>query len=596
MAEIRGNLTGIRESVKQEISLLFDFPVGQDEFMPYELGLALCRFSAQIRREIALYLSRSGEVLDIAIGQKDNVPLADISQRRNENRLSRVRCIHTHPDGQSVLSDVDISALKSLRLDAICALGANEDGSVAGASVCFLVPDREAGYQPGPIMVTGARSLSHPKWMETILINDQPLAPQEQLTRSETEKVYLIGIDNEASLDELASLAESAGAEVVGRALQQKGSMDPRSYIGSGKAMEVALDVQALGADLVIADDELTSVQLNHLEEITGTRVIDRTTLILDIFALRANTSEGKLQVSLAQLKYRSSHLIGARSALSRLAGGIGTRGPGESKLEMDRRYIRRRIQILSNELKELERQRAVRRKNREQSDVPVVALVGYTNTGKSSLLNRLSGASVFVENQLFATLDAVSRKVTLPDGDVFLLVDSVGFISKLPTDLVEAFKSTLEEAALADVLVIVSDAANPEAEAQRQVVEEVLHDLGATSQPRIEVLNKADIAGQEDQVHIQGALPVSARTGEGLPQLLDAIARILRDNEREYTLFVPFSQYEALNDLHKQGRLIKEEHQDDGTRVTVRLKPVSMMRLSAQYPDLFAMEKRHGA
>ena len=230
---------------------------------------------------------------------------------------------------------------------------------------------------------------------------------------------------------------------VVGRALQTKGAMDPKSYIGSGKALEVALDVQALEADLVIADDELSSVQLGQLEELTGARVIDRTTLILDIFALRAVTSEGKMQVSLAQLKYRSSHLIGARSALSRLAGGIGTRGPGESKLEMDRRYIRRRIQILSEDLKELERQRAVRRKNREQSDIPVVALVGYTNTGKSSLLNRLSGADVYVENQLFATLDAVSRKVTLPDGGSFLLVDSVGFISKLPTDLVEAFKST---------------------------------------------------------------------------------------------------------------------------------------------------------
>ena len=592
MPELRGNLNGIRDSLQKEISLLFDFPVGTGEFLPYELGQALCRFSAQIRREIALYLSRSGEVLDIAIGQKDNVPLADLSQRRNENRLSRVRCIHTHPFGQSMLSDVDISALKSLRLDAICALGANDDGSVAGASVCYLVPDAEVGYKPGPVMVTGVRALGHPKWMDVIAINDQPLAPQEQLTRSETERVYLIGIDSEASLDELASLAQSAGAVVVGRALQVKSSMDPRSYIGSGKALEVALDVQALEANLVIADDELSSVQLNQLEELTGTRVIDRTTLILDIFALRANTSEGKLQVNLAQLKYRSSHLIGARSALSRLAGGIGTRGPGESKLEMDRRYIRRRIQILSDELKELERQRAIRRKNRQQSDIPVVALVGYTNTGKSSLLNRLSGADVYVENQLFATLDAVSRKVTLPDGDVFLLVDSVGFISKLPTDLVEAFKSTLEEAALADVLVIVSDAANPKADAQRKVVEEVLHDLGASHQPRLEVLNKADIAETDKHFAISGAITVSARTGEGIPDLLDAIAKILRDSEREYSLFVPFSQYDALHEMHKLGRLISEEHQDTGTRVTLRLKPVAMMRLRSQYPSLFALDQ----
>ncbi|MDD4080004.1 MAG: GTPase HflX [Eubacteriales bacterium] len=590
MPELRGNLTGIKDSVQKELALLFDFPVGSDEFLPFELAQALCRFSAQIRREISLYLSRSGEVLDIAVGHRDNVPLMDLSQRRNENRLGRVRCIHTHPDGQSHLSDVDISALKSLRLDAICALGASEDGSVAGASVCYLIPD-ETGFIPGPVMVTGARALSHPKWMEAINLNDQAPSP-EQLTQTDIERAYLIGIDSQSSLDELASLADSAGAQVVGRALQAKSGMDPRSYIGSGKALEVALDVQALEADLVIADDELTSVQLAHLEELTGIRVIDRTMLILDIFAQRATTSEGKLQVSLAQLKYRSSHLIGMRSALSRLAGGIGTRGPGESKLEMDRRYIRRRIKILSQELEELERQRAVRRKNRQQSDIPVVALVGYTNTGKSSLLNRLSGAQVNVENQLFATLDAISRKVELPDGDSFLLVDSVGFISKLPTDLVEAFKSTLEEAALADVLVIVSDAANPKAREHRQVVESVLHDLCATNQPRIEVINKADIAVGDSDIGIPGALMVSAHTGEGIEQLLYAVARILRDNEREYRVFVPFSRYDALNELRKQGRILNEEHKDTGTSVVVRLKPVAMMKLSAQYPGLFTPEK----
>ncbi|MDD4133950.1 MAG: GTPase HflX [Eubacteriales bacterium] len=593
MQELRGNLAGIKDSVQKDLSLLFDFPVGTDEFLPYGLAQALCRFSAQIRREISLYLSRGGEVLDIAIGQRDSVPLMDLSQRRNGNRLSRVRCVHTHPDGQSRLSDVDLSALKSLRLDAICALGANEDGSVAGASVCYLLPD-ETGFVPGPVMVTGTRALSHPKWMEAVELNDRAPSP-EQFTQAEIERAYLIGIDTQSSLDELASLAGSAGAKVVGRALQAKSGMDPRSYIGSGKALEVALDVQAQEANLVIADDELTSVQLGHLEELTGARVIDRTTLILDIFAQRATTSEGKLQVSLAQLKYRSGHLIGARSALSRLAGGIGTRGPGESKLEMDRRYIRRRIQILGKDLEELERQRAIRRKNRQQSDIPVVALVGYTNTGKSSLLNRLSGAQVNVEDQLFVTLDAVSRKVDLPDGDSFLLVDSVGFISKLPTDLVEAFKSTLEETALADILVIVSDAANPKAREQHQVVESVLHDLGAVHQPRIEVLNKADIAQGDNGIAVPGALWVSARTGEGVDQLLGAIAQILRDSEREYTVFVSFTQYEALNELRRQGRILIEEHKDTGTRVVVRLKPVAMMKLSAQYPGMFTPEKTDG-
>lgn len=313
----------------------------------------------------------------------------------------------------------------------------------------------------------------------------------------------------------------------MARVLQKKNKPDTATYVGSGKAERLQLDAQAVEADVIIVDDELTGIQTRNLEELTGVKVVDRTTLILDIFAQRAKSGEGKLQVALAQMKYRSTRLIGQGLILSRLGGGIGTRGPGESKLEMDRRRIRERITELRRDLEQLERQRDVRRKNRQKSKIPTVALVGYTNTGKSTLLNLLTDAGVYVQNQLFATLDATSRKVVPDDGGEFLLTDTVGFISKLPHDLVEAFKSTLEEAALADVLVIVSDASNPETPLQRKVVDQVLEELGAVDQPRIDVMNKCDLERQSEP--IPGAIEISAKTGFGIDRLMGAITRELR-------------------------------------------------------------------
>ncbi len=324
-------------------------------------------------------------------------------------------------------------------------------------------------------------------------------------------------------------------------------------------------------ANLIIVDDELTGIQTNKLEELTGLKVIDRTTLILDIFARRANSSEGKLQVELAQLNYNSTRLIGRHQALSRLAGGIGTRGPGESKLEIDRRRIRERMADLRKELKELEQQRAIRRKSRERSQLPVVALVGYTNTGKSTLLNLISGADVYVKNELFATLDAVSRRVELPEGDAFILVDSVGFIRKLPTELVEAFHST-----------------SPDVLMQREVVEQVLQKLGATTQPRIDVLNKSDLHQDDGYPIIPGALRISAATGENIDVLIDKIAQLIRSKERPYLVMVPFSQYVLLNDLRQAGRVLEEKHEDDGTLVKVMLDAAAVGRLSSRYGQVF--------
>lgn len=581
MPDINGNLSGIRNSVIEQLEALYDFQIGGDEFLPEEFAQLLAKHSAALNREIAVYLSRTGDVLSVTVGYIDNVPLEQFNLRRSSERLSMVRCIHTHPGGSAHLSDVDLTALKNLRLDAMCAIGVDEDGRVSGVSAAFLGEGLVVRQTP----VMPLDRLPQAALLEEIELSDRAVFSAGEMTGSQgPERALLVSVDSEKSLDELEALCESAGALVVGRVLQQKSRPDPATYVGSGKAAELSLEAQALDADILVTDDELTSSQTNRLEELTGVHVVDRTTLILDIFAQNAITSEGKLQVELAQLNYRASHLKGQGQAMSRLLGGIGVRGPGESKLEMDRRNIRERINQLKEELKKMERQRGVRRKGRERAGTPVVALVGYTNVGKSTLLNRLTGSDVLVKNQLFATLDAVNRKLEMPDGDSFILVDTVGFINKLPTELIEAFHSTLEEAALADILLIVSDASSPEMKTQRAVVEDVLNTLGANHQPRVEVLNKYDLAlpGVTDQM--PEAFCVSAVNGQGLDELMQHIAGLLRERERQYRLFVPFSEYALINELRKQGRLLDEQHLEDGSVVSVMLDHAAFGRLEAKY------------
>ena len=327
---------------------------------------------------------------------------------------------------------------------------------------------------------------------------------------------------------------------------------------------------QAVRADLVIFDEVLTGAMQKNLEEILRLKVIDRTALILDIFAARASTKEGKLQVEMAQLQYRSQRLLGQGLVLSRLAGGIGTRGPGESKLEVNRRRIRERLTDLNRELEQIDKQRGLRRQSREKGGVPIVALVGYTNAGKSTLFNRLTGANVYVMDQLFATLDSVSRTITLPHGGKALLVDTVGFIRKLPHEVVKAFRATLEEARLADVLVIVSDAADPELLPRHHTVEEVLDSLGATEAPRIDALNKCDLRQTDDDL-LPGAVRLSAATGEGTEALLQRIEQELDAGTEEARLLIPFEKYALLGKLRKLGSVLAQEHTEEGVILTLR-------------------------
>ena len=579
---IDGNKEGIRDSLLAQMETLYDLDLSAEMFAPAELLDVLAAFTCAINREISVYISRSGAILDITIGGLNSVELKDMHMRRNTRRLSMVRCIHTHPGGNPQLSDVDISSLRSMHFDAMAAVGAR-DGRATGIQAAFL------GEMVGGVNkvlltdIVPVKRIPQRAWMDAIERADREvLIGASTSTQEEKERAYLVGLDSERSLEELARLADTAGAVVVGTMLQKKTRPDSATYIGSGKADELSLDCQAKDADIVIVDDELTGVQTRNLEQVLrGVKVLDRTALILDIFAQRAQSREGRLQVELAQMAYQLPRLLGHGVSMSRLGGGIGTRGPGETRLEMDRRRIRRRMGDLRQEIHALEEQRSLRRARREKNRVPVVALVGYTNAGKSTLLNALSDAGVLAEDKLFATLDPVVRTVKLPGGGEFLLVDTVGFISKLPHALVDAFRSTLEEALLADVLLIVSDGASEEMLHQHDVVLEVLSSLGAADKPKIDVINKIDLLQTPPQW--PGALPISAKTGEGIDALLSAIKRRLRGVQRPLRVHVPYAQGAVLSVLHDEGVVTSESYEENGVLVDVMADEALYGRLTAR-------------
>ncbi|MBQ6857832.1 MAG: GTPase HflX [Clostridia bacterium] len=564
---IYGNKEGIRDSMLAQLETLYDLDLSAEVFAPAELLDVLAAFTCAINREISIYVSRSGAILDITIGGLNSVELKDMHLRRNTRRLSMVRCIHTHPGGNPQLSDVDISSLRSMHFDAMAAVGA-KDGKATGIQAAFLGEIIGGVNKVYLTDIVPVKKIPQRAWMDAIERADsEVMIGASQSTQEEKERAYLVGLDSEKSLEELARLADTAGAVVVGTMLQKKTKPDTATYIGSGKADELSLDCQAKEADVVIFDDELSGVQTRNLEDILrGVKVLDRTTLILDIFAQRAQSREGRLQVELAQMAYQLPRLMGHGISMSRLGGGIGTRGPGETRLEMDRRRIRRRMSDLRHEIKELEEQRSLRRARREKNRVPVVALVGYTNAGKSTLLNKLSDANVLAEDKLFATLDPVVRSVKLPNGGEFLLVDTVGFISKLPHTLVDAFRSTLEEALLADILLIVSDGASDEMLRQHDVVLEVLQSLGAGDKPRIDVINKVDLL--ETLPQWPGAVPISAKTGEGMDQLLAEIKKNLLGVQRPLRVNIPYAQGALVSMLHGNGSVIAEEYTDTGIQI----------------------------
>ena len=377
--------------------------------------------------------------------------------------------------------------------------------------------------------------------------------------------------DTEESVEELRELVKTAGAETVGVVIQNRENIHPGTYLGKGKIQELKEMVWESGATGVVCDDELSPAQLKNLEDALDTKVMDRTMIILDIFAARAKTREGKIQVELAQLRYRAVRLVGLRNSLSRLGGGIGTRGPGETKLEVDRRRIHERISQLKSELQDVERHRDVVRKQREQSGPLTAAIVGYTNAGKSTLLNKLTGAGILAEDKLFATLDPTTRALTLPGGEKVLLTDTVGFIRKLPHHLVEAFKSTLEEARYCDVILHVVDCSNPQMDMQMHVVYETLRRLDIKDKEIITVFNKVDRPDADTACRDMSAdykVKLSAKTGEGIEELLDLFAIILRNRRIYFEKVFAYRDAGRIQTIRKSGQLLSEEYQDDGIHV----------------------------
>lgn len=397
---------------------------------------------------------------------------------------------------------------------------------------------------------------------------------QELISTEEKKEKFIlvaVSISNEKecgnSLDELEELVHTAGAESVGRLIQNRERIHAVTYLGKGKLEELKEMLLYTEADGVICDDELSPAQLRNLEKVLETKIVDRTMLILDIFAKRANTGEGKIQVELAQLKYAAVRLVGLRSSLSRLGGGIGTRGPGEKKIELDRRLIHNRISVLKEELREVQKQRDIRRKSRK--DNFVIAIVGYTNAGKSTFLNKLTGADVLAEDKLFATLDPTTRKLKLPSGNEVLLTDTVGFIRKLPHHLIEAFKSTLEEAKYADLIVHMIDASNPEADTQMLIVYNTLRELGIEDKEIVSLYNKIDIMPEDTilprDFHAEHSLKISAKTGDGTDKFMQLIDKILRDSRIYIEKLIPYKDSAKLALIRKYGELDLEDYREDG-------------------------------
>jgi len=593
---IIGNVGSIKESVIKEIEGIFDMAFESGDLIPQELVQKLTFFTSKINREIAVYINRKGTVTDISIGDSSTVSLPEVDGRRSKMRLSGIRCIHTHPNGTGQLSSVDISSLINLRLDAMIALGV-KDGEFVEAYVS--IPSRGETGEFDSADIYGPYQPDDPELghiFKLIIDRDKNNKIAFYDNDIEAERVILVGLETlsgrmiggkseaERSLDELEELANTSGAVVIGKILQKKPIKDAAFYIGKGKAEEIGLICQAEGADTLIFDVELSGAQVRNIEDVTGVKVVDRTTLILDIFAQRARSKEGKLQVELAQLKYMLPRLTGLGGQLSRLGGGIGTRGPGEKKLEVDRRHIRRRINFLESELSQVSIRRNRTREARKRNTIPTVALVGYTNAGKSTLMNKLCNSDVFAEDKLFATLDPTTRKLELTNDKTALLVDTVGFIRKLPHDLVDAFKSTLEEVVYSDLLLHVVDVSNEEAQEQIAVVMSILEDLEALQKPMIMVLNKIDMLNGTHNICIPdrdcNIFEVSAVTGQGIPKLISGISELLSANETNVEFTIPYNEGWILPYLYENGRVSEAEYKEDGIKVKAVIKDVKIDKI----------------
>lgn len=588
MREIKGNIKGIRDSVIAELQKLYDMQSPQ--LVSQELAVKLADITEYINREISVYITRSGQIIEIAVGDNATVELPSFSGRRGAGRLSGIRCIHTHPGGNPYLSGVDISALKNNKYDAMVAIGVVSPDFTKSELTFGLITgiDSNENYTAecyGPYSIEDAENINFVNTVSTIerILDKQTGTASLQVM---SERAILIGMEwgrNDSlwtvddSLEELKQLADTAGATVIKKFIQKRPKPDPAFFIGRGKVQELALYAQQENIDLCIFDDELSPAQQRNIESVMGIRILDRTALILDIFAQRARTNEGKLQVELAQLQYTLPRIMGKGLMLSRLGGGIGTRGPGETKLEVDRRRIRDRIAFIKDQIEKVKAVRSLHRSKRKKNNVFEVSLVGYTNAGKSTLLNTLTNSDIYAKDQLFATLDPTTRQLTLPNKQEIIITDTVGFIQRLPHQLIAAFRSTLEVVTEADLLVHVIDVSHELYKEQAAAVHEVLKEIGAETKPVITVYNKIDklppdskladrLALEEDTVCISAAKKLNLET---LQQMIESH---LKSKAVEVTLCIPYAETAKAAQLHETANVLEQEYTETGAVMKVIL------------------------
>lgn len=599
MREIKGNIKGIRDSVIAELQKLYDMQSPQ--LVSQELAVKLADITEYINREISVYITRSGQIIEIAVGDNATVELPSFSGRRGAGRLSGIRCIHTHPGGNPYLSGVDISALKNNKYDAMVAIGVLSPDFTKSELTFGLITgiDSNENYTAeyyGPYSIEDAENINFVNTVSTIerILDKQTGTASLQVM---SERAILIGMEwgrNDSlwtvddSLEELKQLADTAGATVIKKFIQKRPKPDPAFFIGRGKVQELALYAQQENIDLCIFDDELSPAQQRNIESVMGIRILDRTALILDIFAQRARTNEGKLQVELAQLQYTLPRIMGKGLMLSRLGGGIGTRGPGETKLEVDRRRIRDRIAFIKDQIEKVKAVRSLHRSKRKKNNVFEVSLVGYTNAGKSTLLNTLTNSDIYAKDQLFATLDPTTRQLTLPNKQEIIITDTVGFIQRLPHQLIAAFRSTLEVVTEADLLVHVIDVSHELYKEQAAAVHEVLKEIGAETKPVITVYNKIDklppdskltdrLALEEDTVCISAAKKLNLET---LQQMIESH---LKSKAVEVTLCIPYAETAKAAQLHETANVLEQEYTENGAVMKVIL-PVEDLEAYNEY------------
>lgn len=599
MREIKGNIKGIRDSVIAELQKLYD--IQSPQLVSQELAVKLADITEYINREISVYITRSGQIIEIAVGDNATVELPSFSGRRGAGRLSGIRCIHTHPGGNPYLSGVDISALKNNKYDAMVAIGVISPDFTKSELTFGLITgiDSNENYTAecyGPYSIEDAENINFVNTVSTIerILDKQTGTASLQVM---SERAILIGMEwgrNDSlwtvddSLEELKQLADTAGATVIKKFIQKRSKPDPAFFIGRGKVQELALYAQQENIDLCIFDDELSPAQQRNIESVMGIRILDRTALILDIFAQRARTNEGKLQVELAQLQYTLPRIMGKGLMLSRLGGGIGTRGPGETKLEVDRRRIRDRIAFIKDQIEKVKAVRSLHRSKRKKNNVFEVSLVGYTNAGKSTLLNTLTNSDIYAKDQLFATLDPTTRQLTLPNKQEIIITDTVGFIQRLPHQLIAAFRSTLEVVTEADLLVHVIDVSHELYKEQAAAVHEVLKEIGAETKPVITVYNKIDklppdskltdrLALEEDTVCISAAKKLNLET---LQQMIETH---LKSKAVEVTLCIPYAETAKAAQLHETANVLEQEYTENGAVMKVIL-PVEDLEAYNEY------------